>query len=312
MDDHLLIDAKIKNSDAYQSLRSEQDVASCLERHGWFVRHSPYYVDLKTGKSRELDITGSGYWQKKLKAGTLTARVNLFVEVKTNRDFHIICAGLADEQSRFGANEYWIGYNEEARIRIEQRLALFQIEHQDIRSFLHQAENIAFPRHTMRTSALRLRPPPIESNFSSFRETNGKIEKDLDNSVLWRATSVLRSAIRSAQTDLVDGLESDLSIGLESARRRKIPYKSAMHSIESHACRINFYVPIVVTQSRIWSAISEEPTEVRWFRLVQYNAFGGTDDWVDVVNDQHLDGYLNSHSHYFDKAFRKVRAERWM
>lgn len=220
MTDHPSLIEKIRSSEAYRSLRAEQDVASCLTRHGWSATHSPYYVDLKTDKPRELDVTGSAYWHKPRKSGDIVARVNLFVEVKTNSDFHILCAGPVAAQSQFGANEYWIGYSEETQSRIESLLTRLRVDHDGIKQFLHAAETVAFPRHTMRTSVLRVDPPPIGNSFSAFRETNGKTEKDIDNSVLWRAASALRSAIHSAQNGLVDALESDLAIDLEYSRRK--------------------------------------------------------------------------------------------
>lgn len=71
-------------------------------------------------------------------------------------------------------------------------------------------------------------------------------------------------------------------------------------------------MPVVVLQSRIWSAHSTEPEELKWFRLVQYSTFGGAEDWIDVVNQRHLEEYLEASSRYFERAFRKVRAKRWM
>ena len=169
----------LKNSDACKSLRAEQGVAACLARLGWCTRQSPYYLDRKTEKVRELDIAASGYWRKPRKAGDIVARVDLFIEVKTNSDFHILCAGPTDSPVAFGSNEHWIGYSKETHKKVEEQLSRFQLEHEEVLNFLHHVEEMSFPKDTMRTSALRIVPPPIEHCFSAFRETNGKTDKEI-------------------------------------------------------------------------------------------------------------------------------------
>lgn len=302
----------LKCSDAYKSLRAEQDVAACLVRLGWRTTQGPYYLDGKSEKPRELDIAACGYWRKARKAGDLVARVNLFIEVKSNSDFHILCAGPTAMPIAFESNEHWIGYSEETRKKAEEQLSKFQLTRQEVLNFLHHVEKIAFPKDKMRTSVLRLRPPPVEHCFSAFRETNGKSDKELDNSVLWRAVSALRSAVTSAQVEQIDSLVTDLGTDLEVARRLQLPFKSATGTIESHACRINIYLPIVVIQSRIWSARTADPEELRWVRLIQFGTYGNTQHWVDVVNFNYLEDYLNMQSQYFERTFRRARAKRWL
>lgn len=302
----------LKRSDAYKSLRAEQAVNACLIKLGWRTTQSPYYLDKKTGKLRELDVVASGHWRKPLKAGDLIAKVTIFVEVKTNSEFHILCSGLAEKPFTFESNEYWIGYSEETRQKIEERLSRFNLENEAVLDFIHHIEKISFPKNTMRTSALRLDPPPVENCFSAFRETNGKTEKDLDNSVLWRATLALRSAVQSAKEERIEGLAIDLATDLEVARRAKQPFQSATATIERHACSLNLYLPIVVIQSRIWSAQSAEPEELKWIRLIQYGTFGDTQDWVDVVNFNYLEEYMNIQSEYFNRSFSQASAKRWL
>jgi hypothetical protein len=302
----------LKSSEAYRSLKAEQDVAACLARLGWQTTQSPYYVDGKTTKPRELDVAASGYWKKPRKAGDLVARVDLLIEVKTNSDFHILCAGQTSGPFGFAGNEHWMGYSEETRTKLEEQLSRFQLKNNEILDFIHKVERVAFPRHTMRTSVLRVKPPPIEYCFSAFRETNGKTDKELDNSVLWRATMALRSAVVSAKVERVDGLAIDMATDLEVARRRKLPFKSAMGTINRHACMINFYLPIVVMESRIWSTQSAEPEELKWVRLIQFGTFGNMQDWVDVVNLNHFEEYLQTQTEYFGRAFGRARAKRWI
>lgn len=312
MKDRASLNEILKGSEAYKSLRAEQEVTACLVRLGWRTTQSPYYLDGKTGKFRELDIVASKYWGKPRKAGDLVAKVSLFIEVKTNSDFHILCAGPTAKPFAFGNNEYWIGYSEETRKRVEEQLSRFHMEREEVLNFLHKVEKVSFPKHTMRTSVLRLKPPPVEHCFSAFRETNGKSDKDLDNSVLWRAASALRSAVESAKAARMDGLAIDLSTDLEVARRQGQPFQYAMDTIDRHACAIHLYLPIVVIQSRIWSTQLAEPEELRWVRLVQFGTFGDAQGWVDVINFNHVEEYLRTQSEYFERAFRKAHAKRWI
>lgn len=312
MGDASTLSETLKHSEAYKSLRAEQIVAASLTKYGWRTTHGPYYVDIQTGKARELDVAAHAYWQKERAGGELTARVNLFVEVKTNSDFHILCAGRTKDVPSFGSNEFWIGYSLEAHQTIKNRLAGRDYKTEDVLDYLHRVEKLSFPKNHMRTAVLRLKPPPARYAFSTFRETNGKIEKELDNSVLWRATLGVRSAVRAAQREKIDGLAIDFESDVEVARRYKRPLTEAIGSIESHARRIDLYLPVVVLQSRIWSAESESPVQLDWVRLVQHGTFGSGEDWIDVVNLDHLEAYLKTQVEHFESAFKRARAKRWM
>lgn len=311
MRDKLELKEILKNSEAFKSLQTEQAVADVLSRLGWHATQSPYYLDEKTGKSRELDVIAKRYWKAPRKSGDLTARVNVFVEVKSNSDFHILCAGPASQPYSFGNNEYWVGYSEPARRKVEDQLGRFGLERAAVLKFLHKMERATFPKRRMRTSTLRIKPPPAENCFSAFRETNGKTEKDLDNSVLWRATSAVRSAVMSAQRELIDGLMLDLGMSLEiSLRMEELP-EEAVGTIERHSHTINIYLPVVVIQSRIWSVLPQGPHEIKWARLIQYGTYGDSQDWVDVVNMDNVEEYFSGLNEYLERTFRKVRAKTW-
>ncbi|WP_457356367.1 hypothetical protein [Roseateles sp. P5_D6] len=300
----------LARSEAFKSLRAEAHVAASLKKIGWRTTHSPYYLDDKTGKPRELDVAATMHWTKRRKSGDIWVRVNVFIEVKSNSDFHILFAGPAATPSSFDKNEYWIGYSEATSQKLEERLARFGLSRQEIFNFLHLVEKIAFPRNSMRTSPLRVRPPTIDHCFTAFRETNGKTEKDLDNSVLWRAASALRSAVRSTQLERMDGFAFDVGTDLEVARRHERPFETAMGAIDRETCSLVLYLPVVVIESRIWHAKAEGPEELKWARLIQYGTFGHQQDWVDVVALKNLEEYLDFQFAYFERAFRKARAKR--
>lgn len=158
MDEKLAVSELLQRSEAFKSLKAETQVAECLERLGWLTVQSPYYADHKTGKLRELDVIASAYWIKNRSSDSVVARVNVFVEVKSNADFHILCAGSAPSPKRFEENEYWIGYSDEVSKRLESLLSKHEFKREEVLSYLQVVEKIAFPRSSMRTAVLRIAP----------------------------------------------------------------------------------------------------------------------------------------------------------
>lgn len=293
----------LKNSEAYKSLRDEKTVASQLKKIGWKVVQSPYYLDDKTKKLREIDVIASKRWRKKTSGKDLTATVKIFVEVKSNSGFHILLSGMTNNSYSFGSNEHWMGYDNKSQDRIENMLSRFQMDNEDVLNFTHHIEKIAFPDYTMQTSELRLKPPQEKECFSAFRETNGKKEKDLDNSVLWRAALALQSSVTSSKEETNKSLVIDLKTDLEVARRDNEDFTSNTSTIESHACSIDFYLPIVVSQSRIWSSEAHEPRELKWARINQLDVYGDADNWFELVNILYLEEYLELRTKYFENEF---------
>lgn len=299
----------LARSDAYRSLQAEDAVARRLMKLRWSTTRSAYYVDPKEGKSRELDIVATSRWEKKRKHDEVWVRVHLFIEVKTNSDYHILLSGRGADVHSYGANEYWLGYCNETRRLLEQQLEKFHVPPDEIFAYMHQMERVAFPNHRMRTAVLRVGVPHVPT-YSAFRETNGGKEKELDNSVLWRAALALRSAIRSSRLERMDEVARDLEGELEFARRQKEPYITATQCVGWNASRLDLYLPIVVIQSRLWAEKAGILEELRWARLAQYGASGHAQDWVDVVNFDHVSEYLKAQTNWYVRAFKRVRAKR--
>lgn len=312
MTEHRPIEEKLASSEAFRTLRSELSAVEAMRTHGWAASHSPYYKDVVTGKLRELDAVGRRLWEKNRKPTKTLARVNLFVEVKSASDFHVLCAGAASDQQSFVSNEYWLGYCEETQRRVRQAVEEFGLSKTQSRDFLHQVEQLCFPRHTMRTSALRINPLPAAHCYSAFRETNGDKEKELDNSVMWRAVSALRSAVASAREDMIEGFVGDLKVDLEISRRHNEAPSTNLFTLEHRASTIDLYIPIVLIESRLWSAEGESPEEIPWFRLLENDFIGSSQRWTDVVNQKHFEEYLSALTKHITECYKKVRAKAWV
>lgn len=296
------IDKKLAHSDAFHSIRAEHTALNTLHAHGWQPVHSPYYKDMISEKIREFDLAGRQIWRKKIKDKELIARINIYVEVKSASAFHILCAGKTAQHS-FGNNEYWPGYCDETKLKIQSALDSYGISLPKSRDYIHKLEKLIFPKSTMLTAPIRITPMPAEQCYSAFRETDTKNEKDLDNSVLWRAISVLRSAINSAKNRSINNLLSNFMLDLEVCRRQKIDFDLALNSVEASSRAIDFYIPLVLIESRLWSALNHEPEEIPWFRFVQHNTYDSSGNWTDVINSKHLDSYLSELSLYLEKTF---------
>ena len=306
MADPKSLEERLAASEAFRTLLAERYAVDALARQGWDARHSPFYKDKATGKPRELDAIGRRVWESTNPGARMTARVNLFIEVKSCRDFHILCAGKASPNRRFDGNEYWLGYCEETLARLGSAAAEFGLKPSEVKDFMHGVEKICFPKHTMRVAPFRIDAMPAIQSFTAFRETNTSVEKDLDSSVLWRAVSALRSAVSSAKGEMIEGIVGDSRVDMEVARRHKKPFVSRAGTIDARSASIDFYVPIVAIESRLWSADSHKPVEIEWFRLVENNLLGGSENWTDVVNMAHLNSYVSAVTTYFEHAFAEL------
>lgn len=296
------IDKKLAQSDAYHSIRAEHTTFNILNAHKWKPIHSPYYKDMISGKLRELDLTGRQIWCKDIENHKLIARIHIYVEIKSASAFHILCAGETAQRS-FGQNEYWPGYCDETKLKVQSTLDSFGISLSKSRDYLHELDKLIFPKSTMLTAPIRIQPMPADQCYSAFRETDTNKEKDLDNSVLWRAISTLNSAINSAKSESINKLLSDFTLELEMCRRKKADLTLSLGSIKSSSRAIDFYIPLVLIESRLWSALNHEPEEIPWFRFVQNNTFGASGNWTDVINSKYLDTYLSALSKYLEETF---------
>jgi len=84
------IETKLQRSDALRSLTMEKEVVRRLRRLGWECVHSCYFKDLETTKLREIDVVAQRDWTKKLQGGSQVARVNLVIECKSVRGYHLL------------------------------------------------------------------------------------------------------------------------------------------------------------------------------------------------------------------------------
>lgn len=301
--------AKLTGSSAYHSIRSEQEIVKCIETNGWSAFHSPFYCDAVTGKTREIDVVGIQRWEKKTRKAEISATLKLYIEAKSARDSHILMSGRSQFNERL--DQYWIGYEENTLEAIAETLSKEKFDGHMIREFLQKLEKLAFPRHMMKTRTLRVTPYPVDECYSAFRETTIGVDKELDNSVLWRALSALRSSIEAEKKKIEKNLLDDLSYILEFAIRNNYDqFEMGLDEFTYEINHLKLFHPVVVIDSTLWSVIQRQPKQLKWFRFVQRNANGHVEWWADVVASSAFGEFAKAITEHYQKQYRVARATR--
>ncbi|HUW29208.1 MAG TPA: hypothetical protein VMV97_11430 [Sulfuriferula sp.] len=303
---------KLLDSDSNQSFATEEVVASTLEKLGWNSVQGAIYLDPKELKAREIDILAHRVWRTKAKAEQ-DATVVLAVECKTMRGFHILVNDVPRRDLNFQNSglSHWLGYSiHDDRDRLIDILHKHQYSVSEISKILQKVSRICYPKDIARVNRLIVKPAPVHSNFTAFRETNIGDEKNLESSVFWRAILTLDSCTNSLKRSLTDGLLDDLKVdatALEQDDEEKMSVFS--WPADEYSRRLSLYHPIVVTDAKLWCSSHGKLVELEAARYVRTDGFHGVDKWFDVVQREHFSEYATRLATYYEKAFRLARAK---
>jgi len=299
------LESRLSNSDAVNSLRAEQEVVAEFVRRGWLVTHGHYYPDPTTGKQRELDVRARKGFHRELQSRTQFAGINVYAEVKTLRDYHLVFAPLVSFYNLEGLDHSWLG-NDEAEIAdaLTSRLSTGELKR-----ILRTFRRCYVTREGMLViHALHATPPPSHFSSSAFRETSIGADREPDTSVLWRATQTVLGAIGATKRQETAGRIDDVA-GIASFRMRS--REEVIASVESEMRkllnRIELYHAVVVIDSTLWAADISGLRRLPWCRLFQLgNEYPAP--WCDVVQRSNLSNYISEISNYYERTMRKVRA----
>jgi hypothetical protein len=300
---------KLYNSQSHHSMMMEQSIVNLLQKYKWDVSHSVYYRDSQTTKLRELDVVGRKQWQKKTTTSELIARLFLLIEVKSTSDYHII---ISNDylKANISSNYYWIGNDEDTKNAIINHLLKSGININNIPSLLEKFSKVAYPHDIMRMEKFHIGPISTEYLSSSFRETNIANEKDLDNSVVWRANLGLISMVSSLRDSNIKSIIDDINVITEIASiNHANPEKDILNEYENRCRQIDIYHPIIITESKIWSSENNSISEINWCRLTHHIPHEYPAWWVDIVKLDHVDEYLNEITKHYEARFRKSKAK---
>jgi hypothetical protein len=301
---------KLLETSTFKSLQIERDIASKLLALGWEVTNGVFYSDPKEKKPREIDVVGSQFLEKKSDWGKQLLRLYLIIECKSIKGFHILISPQLQPTYPVIAHHHWLGYETQGSSRLFSRLEELRFKREQTTNLKKKLAKIAYPHGVSRSGDLRIEPPDAKVQASAFRETNIASEKQLDNSVLWRATQSLRSAVKSFMDN---SYEVDMEYvfftaeGSGTSKQRSI--KEIIYWFTDRVNQIDIWHPIVVLDCLLWAVKNDAIEPVDWFRLDLINLGRYRDWWCDVVTRSSFDSYIRNLTEYYARNLKSAGAK---
>ena len=302
------IESKLLGCTPYSSFLSEQNAAKLFLRSGWESTHGLYYDDPLTNKQRELDVVARQIWKRKSQSGEQLGRITLLLEVKSMKGFHLLISEHPAESDDFFEHIHWLGDPTGKYVEVNQGLINLGRKPEEIGRLLKALHQHAYPRQTCRMWKMMVRPHPI-ATFTSFRETNLGSEKDLDNSVFWRASQNLRSAHASISGNIREVHLETLLGAAEFEAKNKDWMRSMLWWASQQIGMVDIIHPIVVTDAEIWVASGDRPSQRGFARFGTHTYTGRMDWWCDVVNSEYLEEYVDQLTQHYRKHMRSAKAQ---
>lgn len=306
------LEERLASSQGVRSLQTEQRVIALLRELRWRVDHGSFYTDPTTGKLREMDVVGRRNWHREVRGRHHRVCLNLFCEVKTLRDFHVVFAPLAEGTQYESAQREWIGYHSK---RLARALDEAGLEETQIGRILKHFEHACYTREeAVRVRRMMIDPPAPPFTSSAFRETNIGSDKELDNSALWRAIQSLLGCVESARRRFLDrafkavGFLVDLAHHIKSNAEKVITDSFNDRSCELSPGNLDLYHPVVFIEARLWSSLRTQVSEIEWCR---FHLLGTEwpEIWCDVVNLKAAHKYLSHITQFYSAAIRRLPAK---
>jgi hypothetical protein len=300
--------SKLLVSGSVSSLLAERTVAMFLDRSGWRTGHGVYYRDVESGKVRELDVAASQRWRRKISKTQFTgAELHLLVECKSAPGFHIVFAPTLERHAPPLLPGQWIADREELAA-ILSRLLAAGLPAGEVTVLRAEVQELAFGDN--HAPPLYVRPFAAPS-VASFKETSIGNEKELENSVLWRAVMTLRSAVESLRRERLADRIDDFNLGIEMDQIDQVdPMIGAREQLLRLVFFHELYHPVVVIESSLWLVTAKGLKSVPWCRLELRDASQHADWWVDVVNAATAQEYFRLLSKHYSAQFRSQKARK--
>lgn len=302
------IDKRLLNSSAVCSLNLETDVYDLFKKYGWKTEHSPYYTDNKTGKNREIDIKARKYWHGPSTHAT-SCEINFIVECKSIKDYHIVVSNRLDYSNVTDLIHSWIGndsyHNYSKTIEL---LKKHDVSNDNIKTILKELNLFCYPKGLFKFLKYRVDAFDIPV-FNSFRETNIGTTKDSENSVVWKAFQSLYSC-----AEIYDEFDwSNIDYHMYDIEKEKLnsdeeKANKLLDALTEQTNHISYVHPLLVVESNMWELKKEGLEKLKYFRLLFQKVFD-EGIWMDVVNKEYLNEYLNKTKQY-DKYLLNKKFKR--
>lgn len=288
------IKSKLLSSDSINSLIIESTVFKSFEKKGWQTEHSPYFLDHNTKKTRELDIKA----RKFFKNGDYSCDVNLIVECKNLKNYHIIANNKSSQMTSF--DFIWMGtYLTNEFNKFDELLIKHNFSIDEAIYIKGKLQDYCVVDSYYKWNDYNISPFDIPK-YNSYRETNINTVKDIDNSVIWKCIMGLQSAIDAYEQLLLTNIEYCINenVNREYSRFKKV--ELLIKDLIFQSNHIYYIHPIIVVKSDLWEFSDDQSlNELKFFRLnIQH--FFTTGFWVDIVNFDHLEEYLQKSNKYIN------------
>jgi hypothetical protein len=302
---------KLAKSNAVITLSIEEKIRELLEEFGWYAVHSSYYKDFETKKYRELDVVANKRWRKYInERQEIFLHLSLLIECKSMDGFHVVFSKARSRPLQFQGTDLcsWIGQiSDKERKLIIETLSDNHYKPKEISQSLFKFEEIAYPDNGCRVFDLLVNPYPEIFCATSFRETNIGTEKDIENSVIWRAMQVVYSVAKSLKTKDFNSFISSLSIEAMLAEANEYDRINSLYStIDAGTSNVSLFHPIVITNAELWINEEKGLERVDWCRLYQHNSRGEVERWCDIVNSSGIDGYFRGVTDHYNSEAESI------
>lgn len=293
------IKSRLEGSDAVESLQNERRVYEALKEYNWNPVHGAFYRDTDSGKRREIDVSGLQLWKMERGENEIVARLRVVSEVKTMKGYHLVFS----PSRRLRSNRLYYCLGQTDKEKIFEYMEEKGIPGRDLVDFVDRFNKVAFVEGDLILSPLLVDPPKANFNGSAFRETNVGSHRDLQGSVIWNATRELQDVVNSLKDGARRRFANSAAYSKRRARRKN---ENLVEMMLGELRRMSRYAsifnPFVVTDAKIWSMEGGDLEERMWCRFSQSNTKGAEIFWVDVVNSEYLNEYVeNITSNYYSK-----------
>lgn len=303
---------KLAASHSVQSLFAEERVCRVFEEHHWHCFQSAFYRDNRDDKLREIDVVARQLWKRGQGAEQRVVRLNLVVEVKSAREWHIVFSGRVTTGERMAhIGRFWAGSLGEREEWLRRALHLARVPESVVPELVARLESHAFPRKSGHLLSLAPPPPPSSLVVTAFRETNTDKEKELDTSVLWRAMSGLRSATAALAGDVTAWHAESFEM------LARIPFGSSKFDAAfDAACQtsvrfLDVFHPVVVIDAPLWSTRANRQVQnEQTCRFVQLDPIGQPKWWCDVVHSSAFATFAANTSSHYRRFLSRRKARR--
>ena len=291
------------NSPAIRSMQLETSAYDILKNLGWSVDHSPYYVDGKTGKFREIDITGRKLYKTKNEE-EIFCNIVFLLECKSIKDYHIVVTNKCEDQEYVGKKLIEIQLGDDAMSgysRLGELLNRYAIPSNDINDIIQAVDKKYHPNFTNFFNDYRINSFPLPI-FNAFRETNLATVKDMDASVVWKSFLSLLTCIEVYKDLQWKNLEFNLS--KNSYQQPKFVAKDIIDYLHVTASHVTLLHPVLIVESTLWELKDSSVAQIPYFRLIFQRLFED-EMWIDVVNKDYFNEYMNKAKEYEECLFKK-------